>query len=492
MKAFKLCSMALLNMMVLLVSSCSDFLDLEPKSALTDENFWTTQGDVDAAVAGGYALIRAAFNRADGLSFYAYGDLPSDEISAANVTPFGQILNGQWNLYVAPSDVNHAMYQLRRYDRFYRVVDHANRIIENLQKMDVAVFDSQARRDFLLGEAYFIRAFTYFYMGRIWGGVPLVTEAVAPLHAENHAAARPEEVLAQSLSDLEKAKALLAWENATSADFAVRANKGAAFALEAHLHAWMGEYEGAAAAADSVIQSQLYYYVSRDSLVYRNIFRGNSSEGIFEISQNTANEGTRSGIGEATLVSPYNRRTVPVLVVPPARISNLFDNPDDKRLKFMFDTTINSSYVICSKYANLTFSDESNNAVPVYKNNTVVFRYSDIKLLRAEALAATGDGAAARELLNEVRMQAGLPAWDGSGSLVEAIFDERARELFLEGHRYYDMVRLYKYFGIFQFPSAKMTSDQFNRGKYYWPFDPSLLNQNPLLRQTPYWGTVNL
>ncbi len=474
------------------VSSCTDFLDLEPQSALTDENFWKTQSDVDAAVAGTYALIRTAFNSANGIAFYAYGDLPSDEFSAANVYPFSQVLNGQWNLAVGSADVGNPMYQLRRYDSFYRVIDQANRVIDRIPAMDASVFSSAARRNFLLGEAYFLRAFMYFYMGRVWGGVPIITDAVKPLYAENHPAATPEAVLAQSASDLAEAKRLLGWNNATSADLGVRANKGAVFALEAHLQAWKGAYSEAAAAADSVILSDMYTYVSRDSLVYRNIFQGNSSEGIFEISQNATNEGTRTGIGNMTLVAPYNRLTSVGLVIPPARIRTLYANPDDKRLKFAFDTTLNTSYVICSKYANLTFSDATNNAVPIYKNNIVVFRYSDIKLLRAEALAATGNATEATEILNQVRMHAGLPAWNGEGTLIKAIFDERARELFLEGHRYYDMVRLFKHFGVFEFPAVKMTSMQFNAGKYYWPFDPSMLNQNPLLNQTPYWATVNL
>ncbi|MBK1438696.1 RagB/SusD family nutrient uptake outer membrane protein [Parapedobacter sp. ISTM3] len=475
------------------MSSCKDFLDLEPKSAATDENFWKTQDDAEAAVAGTYALLRAAFNFAGGISFYAYGDLPSDEFSASNTFPFSQVLNIQWNLFVAPSDVDNAMYRLRNYSRFYRVIDQTNRVIEFVQTMDPALFDSPARRDYILGEAYFMRAFTYFYMGRVWGGVPIITEAVPPIYAENHAAATPEEVLAQSSSDLETAKRLLDWRNPVSSQFGVRANKGAAFALEAHMQAWVGNYQEAASAADSLIQSGLYYYVSRDSIVYRNIYQGGSAEGIFEISHNAANEGTRVGIGDYTLVYPYHRLiTVPRLTIPPARIRSLFTEPEDKRLKFAFDTTINSTYVICHKYANLTYSDETNNAIPIFKNNIVVFRFSDIKLLRAEALAAIGQTADAEAILNEVRLQANLPAWSGQGSLIKAIFDERARELFLEGHRYYDMIRLYKHFGIFEFPQAKMTPAHFNQGKYYWPFDPTLLNQNPLLRQTPYWATVNL
>jgi len=480
--------------MVLLASSCKDFLDLAPKSASTDENFWKTQGDANNAVAGMYALLRSAFNSGNGVAFYAYGDMPSDEFTTSNTYPYQHVVSMNWGLPLSVYATTDAMYLLRRYDLFYRVIDQANRVIKYVPEMDSDVFDNQRTRNFLLGEAYYMRAFTYFYIGRIWGGVPILTEAVAPIYAENHAAATTEEVMAQSLADLAKAKELLDWENLASADFAVRANKGAALALEAHVHAWTGNYEASAAAADSVIKSGLYYYVSRDSIPYHTIFEGNSAEGIFEISQNAANEGTRVGIGDFTLAgTKYHRtHTAPRLTITKAHIKTLFDDPADKRLTYTYDTTVSNSFVICNKYANLTYSDETNNAVPIYKNNIVVFRYSDIKLLRAEALAMTGKAADARTILDEVRFQSGLQPWDGEGSLIEAIFDERARELFLEGHRYYDMVRLYRYGGVYQFNSVRMSEELFNRGKYVWPFDPSLINQNPLLRQNTYWSTVSL
>src|SRR5690606_3224075 len=119
---------------------------------------------------------------------------------------------------------------------------------------------------------------------------------------------------------------------------AVRANKGAAFALEAHVQAWTGNYEASAAAADSVIKSGLYYYVSRDSIPYHTIFEGNSTEGIFEISQNEANEGTREGIGQFTLAGTKYHRTIttPRLTIAKTHIKTLFDDPADKRLTYTY------------------------------------------------------------------------------------------------------------------------------------------------------------
>jgi hypothetical protein len=475
------------------LSSCKDFLDLEPKSAPTDQNFWKTQDDANAAVNATYALLRSALNDPNGITHFAYGDLMTDEIGSTNNNDYSFVVNGNLNRAFASSDTGNPLYRLRRYDNFYRIIDQANRVIARVPKMEASAFTSESRRNTYLGEAYFMRAFTYFYMTRIWGGVPLLVDEVTPIDATHVPASTAEQVIAQINSDIAKAKELLSWSNLSNSVAGIRANKGAVFALEAHVQAWTGNFAASASAADSVIRSNDYFYVSRDSLAYRNMYRGQSAETIFEVSMSQNNEGTRQGIGQYTLVAPYQRMiNTPTLTITPARVRELFKEKEDKRLKYAFDTTINVNYVILTKYANLTYTNETNNAVPIYKNNILIFRYSDIKLLRAEALAATGRASEAEEILNEVRMQAGLPEWDGSGTLIKAIFDERARELFMEGHRYYDLVRLYKYHGIYEFPNNKMSVAQFNAGKYIWPFDPTLLNQNPLLRQTPYWATVSM
>ncbi|MCA5003826.1 RagB/SusD family nutrient uptake outer membrane protein [Sphingobacterium bovistauri] len=479
-------------MILLLLVSCKGFLDLEPKSEATDENFWKSQDDAKSAVAGMYALLRVALNGGYGIAHYAYGDLASDEVNSANVDPYHHIVNMNLNLSLASSNTGNAVYLLRRYDDFYKVIDQANRVIKHLNQMENSFFDSEKTKKYFIGEAYFIRSFTYFYLGRIWGGVPILTEATSPIYAVNHESATAEKVMEQSLNDLQEAKKYLDWRNLVNTDFAVRANKGAVFALEAHIGAWTGNYNSTIAAADSIINSEMYFYVSRDSLAYKTIFNGKSSEGIFEISQSATNEGTSVGIGTFTLASPKYHRTIssPRLVTSKTRIDELYNDRNDKRRKFTMDTTINSTFVICNKYSNISYPEEGNNAVPVFKNNIIIFRYSDIVLLKAEALAATNKSSQAIQVLDEVRMMSGLAPWSGNGTLMKAIFDERARELFMEAHRFYDMVRLYRHHGIFEFPASRMTQEQFNRGKYMWPFDPSLLNQNPLLKQTPYWATV--
>src|SRR6185503_14367677 len=72
----------------------------------------------------------------------------------------------------------------------------------------------------------------------------------------------------------------------------VRADKGAVFALMAHIYAWKGNYDSCNMACDSVIGSHSYTLV--DGANYMDIYKGQSQESIFEISQNSQSESMRA------------------------------------------------------------------------------------------------------------------------------------------------------------------------------------------------------
>jgi len=472
-----------------MATSCKKFLDQKPISVSTDLTFWKNESDADKAVAGGYALLRKTLNKADGIAYYAYGDLPTDEFASANSYRFDNIARMEWGISVASAETWDRMMQLRRYDTFYSAIDQANRCIKFIPTIPDDKFSSADTKNNLLGEAYFLRAFNYFYMTRIWGDVPMTTETGSVTEAVDLPRTKAAEVLAQCITDVNTAINLLGWDYTSGSNRAVRANKGAAYALLAHIYAWQGDYQNCNATTDKIIAQGFYQYVDRNN--YLSIYKGKSSEGIFEIAQSDENEGSSFNIGYFTLKSPYLTINTGNTIFPlnVTTLNTLYTDKNDKRFTNAFALT-NSTDPVCIKYANITYVNGQNVASAVEHNNIIVFRLADITLLKAEALAAIGQYNQAKNILNEVRSLAGIEPWAGpDADLFEAVIDERGRELFLEGQRFYDLVRLGRKTGIMKFGAEKMNKADFDAGKYYWPIDPALMNINKKLTQTPFWSS---
>lgn len=476
--------------------SCKKFLELEPISVATDQGFWKTGEEADASVAGIYALLRKSLNNAQGTNYFAYGDFPTPEfLPYLYGEDWGAISEMNWATSIPLSADYRNMGKMRRFDSFYKVIDQANRCLKFIPNIPADKFtDKERGKNRLLGEAYFMRAFTYFYISRIWGDVPQVLETTDnPASSQELSRTPASEILAQCVKDIAAALPLMEYGYKNASNRAVRANKGSAFALLAHVYAWQQKYPECAIAADSVIEKGGYSLI--DSTQYLNIFRGQSSEGIFEIAQSADNE--NSGTGSffwGTLKAPY----IPNSTIVNYRLDDLFlkelyaEDITDIRRNKAFDF-LNTPEPICIKYANVRLNTNAEDYV--FKNNIIVFRLADIILLKAEAMAASNNNnGQTRILLNQIRNKRGANnSLVTDNKLFEEIISERARELFMEGHYYYDLVRLAKQKAVYKFNNPlvflprRMNATEFLAGKYLWPLDPSLITKNRKLTQTPFW-----
>jgi starch-binding outer membrane protein, SusD/RagB family len=483
------------------ISSCKKFLDQDPLSQATDETTWKTEADANASVAACYSLIRSAFNAA--ITYYTYGDLVSDEFAAigGGDGAYNDVFNGNWGVSIPAANTYDPRLKLRLYTNFYTAIAQSNRCLYFIDNMPVTVFTGetenakQATKNKYLGEAYFTRAFNYFYIARVWGDVPLVTTYNTDASTEPQVPRSPQQaVLQQAIADVNKAIEYLDWKDVGSSDAAARADKGAAYALLAHIYAWKGDYVNCERACSSVISSLLYELVPAGN--YMALFKGQSSESIFEIAQNALVESVNAKdvytITGVTLSPPYlsNGTVQPIWQLSYGQVNRLFPDANDVRFSKAM-VLINSGSVMA--YESIKWANIQNvNNTPAYQialNNILVFRLADILLLKAEALAAkpAPDEAGALALVNDLRSKRGTTSIAGvSGKvLLRTIADERGRELFLEGHRAFDLIRLERLTGEKEFPT--LTHADFIAGRYYWPVDPTLFLTNANLKQTAYW-----
>ncbi|SKC09726.1 Starch-binding associating with outer membrane [Sphingobacterium nematocida] len=405
------------SVVILFASACSDsFLDKDPISNFSGQGFYKKPSDAQAGVTGIYNSMQSLFR----LNFAYWGEGRADNVTTRHSgDPFALQQNALTPI------INSA-----RWDNFYTLISRANYAI----KYTPQVFgdgDSELKKQ-LLGQSHALRAVAYFYLVRIWGNVPLVTEPYESVE-QNVFVSRnsAEEVLAKVEEDL-----LFAVENCASSYSGARnrvlMTKGAAYAFLTQLYMWQKKYDKAIATAEKVLADSQYSLVSMSD--WNDIFvKGVSTESIFEVGYNEVQTNALRILYALGSDSDY---------VPSARFIASIETGDLRKPR-IYDVSQAQPRKIW-KFFGQGFNDESPDPS---SNNIVLTRLADIILLKAEAHAYLNQSAEALELLNRIRRRAGLSVMDESaannlyGSLSGAVLHERSIELCFEGHRWFDLVR---------------------------------------------------
>ncbi|MFD2148549.1 RagB/SusD family nutrient uptake outer membrane protein [Mucilaginibacter antarcticus] len=319
-------------------------------------------------------------------------------------------------------------------------------------------------------------------------------------------------VLKKCIADLKTAKNDLPLMISDPTNRSVRASKAAIIALLMNMNMWNAGFDAAgktgyyqeteALGAELMTQADIFksprlYTLSEWALVTK----GRSEEGLFELF-NSANYGSAipfnlAPIGEAFTHFPYklpeyDNRSSPA-VFTAEYMKKLYPELNDLRLSIWFEDAFNQNAETfqLKKFANNSPIDGSAGAVNGLPDNTfLIFRYADVILLRAEALAELNINDRATDMLNKIRRRAvtaDFPNPNGEPySLKDAIFYERAKELMGEGTHYFDLVRT-KRITSRNYTENPLTSDKFARGGWTWPIDGSALSNNPLMTLNAYW-----
>ncbi|MGJ1262145.1 RagB/SusD family nutrient uptake outer membrane protein [Sphingobacterium spiritivorum] len=443
---------------LLVATACSDsLLDKDPISNFSGQGYYKKPSDAQAGVNGIYNSMQSLFR----LNFAYWGEGRADNVTTRHSgDPFALQQN------VLTPIINSA-----RWDNFYTLISRANYAI----KYTPQVFgegESELKKQ-LLGQSHALRAIAYFYLVRIWGEVPLITEPYESVEQDLFVKQNTTaEVLAKVEEDL-----LFATENCASSYSGARnrvlITKGAAYAYLTQLYMWQKKYDKAIAAAQNILGDPQYNLVAMSD--WNDIFvKGSSTESIFEVGYNeTQTNGLRIlyAIGSD---SDY---------VPSTSFIASIEQGDLRKARIYDVTQVQPRKIW--KFFGQGFNDES--ADPS-SNNIVLTRLADIILLKAEAHAQLQQPTEALELLNRIRRRAGLSVMDEAsannlyGNLVNAILHERSIELCFEGHRWFDLVRTGK--AISTMKPINGLADERN---LVWPIHESAVLRNPNLNQNEFY-----
>jgi hypothetical protein len=497
-------------------TACTD-LDEVPQSALSPDTYYQTDAQVLGAVAGTYSTLKGTL-----WGYYNIGVISADEML---VPTRGQDWydNGRWlELFrqgwtptsgTGTADINDL------YNTLSGGIANANAAL-NAPALNVASLSPT--RATMKAELRALRAYYYYMMLDLWGGVPIVTDVKIGV-------ARPRDT-ADSVfrfieGELKAAKADLpaTWNAANYG----RLTKGAINAILASLYLNAPVFRGTTTAAgltpaapmwqqasdyaDSVINSGVYTMQTRANWI-KNFTADNlnSPENIFVVrnraqqdlgltipmrgSHYNQPQGGWNGFAVlAKVYTQYDSVTAPDIRRSAIQIGQQVDfsgaNVKDRQgNNLVFTLNINDITAAAENEGPRMnkFQYNAGDPAPVggnYQNDYTIFRLAEMYLIKAEAQNELGNTAAATTALNVVKVRAMGAGGAYSGAATQAavrseIFVERQRELAGEGKRRQDAVR-----GGFFATAVQYRPTPGGAYKVRMPIPSPQLQTNPLLTQ---------
>lgn len=550
------------------LTSCADYLEVEPQTEILEENFWNEKADVDNIVAGCYQAMQgdAILKR-----MMIWGEFRSENVSPGS----SNISNEDRNLEEILKENIKATNPYTFWGDFYNVINRCNLVIARAPQ--VAANDpsySQSELKATIAEVTALRSLCYFYLIRAFRDVPYNNEVYVEDTQVMTLPAMPfNEVLDNLIADLEEIKgdAVKTYPKNKANYQTGRITQDAINAMLCEMYLWKQDYATCVHYADLVIESKkereeerkqentgmnvitedfyngfplISNYTGTSTTPFGNAYEsifgeGDSKETIFELAFVKGNDNMPSNGAVNTF---YGNAKVGMGYVRP---SNLITNDveasafkifykNDCRAYEALDGEQVGKYV----YSNIgTIVSSSGNAegfllTGMYpdgknKSNWIIYRLTDIMLMKAEALvqmAAVTDGsnaevnAANKELFTEAFILVNainkrsllqrplkdtlvMSSYINSRSLMEElVLRERQCELMFEGKRWFDLVRRSQRDGNttklsstatqkFSSTASLIRSKLEKMDAIYWPINRDELKVNPNLKQNPAYGS---
>lgn len=453
--------------MALVGTSCSDFLDTIPHDALSPSTTWKTEADAEKFLIGCYD------GWADETGIF-YWDCASDFGFNFHVHEgFRNIGNGGMT----------ASNQVSDYYKF-EMIRRCNDFLTNIQNVE---FADAKKKDNMVGQVKVIRAYKYFTMNWLYGGVPIIDsyetaeEAQVPRNTE-------EEVKKYIYDELDAAIPLLDDAPAASGNIA----KGTALAIKMRSALYYNDYERAKEAAKAIMNLGLYeldpsfenlFMVSgqnskeiiaavqhdenlyADGMVatmYNNGDGGWSSMvpsknliDAYEMSNGLTKEEAGSGYDPKHPFANRDPRLAMTVLYPGmdwvgiggATVINTLDKELDGKTNPNHPSTANNSSKTGLTWAKYLNPMAQYGDIWSTKAQPILFRYAEVLLTYAEVEnELNGPSAEIYGMLDQIRTRAGMPKVDqgkygSKETLRELIRRERSIELAGEGLRRADILR---------------------------------------------------
>lgn len=509
--------------MVLSTASCN-LLDLSPIDYYGSEGYWKTEAQVKAYVDGLHQNLRdASWTHTMTFGELRGGQFVNGNSGDGNSTSDGNIVSQNFtDVYTGVSN----------FGNYYGRIINCNLLIARVEAMDKSIMSDDAR-NYYLATAYGLRAFYYFDLYRIYGGVPLRLDVAvidgeidpAKLYMKRSSA---DEVLEQVKTDVEKSISLFG----SQSNFKYTKHywsKAASEMLAAQVYLWSGKTQnndGDIAKAKTYCNNVLGGYGLSLQKDFGKIFDYKNkinSEIIMavkfdftEATNSNANfiyQNTNGQTQNAAVKAdgtPFGSDPLGLNVTCIQRYQYVnamfakYDAADSRQLATFYPaykkeapTEIYNTFVV----KNMGHMDAAS-GLWKFDGDYVIYRLAEVYAMLAEIANYEGDNAGVVANINELRKRAYGANWNETtfgykaGSFTQneyAILLEKDREFLQEGHRWFDLIRMTETKGGKKLvhcadanPSAAAPIlPEADAYKILWPLDQTLLGSDPELKQTP-------
>lgn len=423
-----------------LLSSCNDWLDLEPTNGRLTDLYWQTKSDVHNTMMNCYVRLRGDVQE----RVLLWGEIRADVIETTHTQ----------SLEIKEQTFN-TENQYLQWASFYKVINSANSVIENAPLvLDRDPLFTEQECTYYIAEAKIVRALAYFYLVRTFREVPLVLQSYTSDNQEFYVPKSPEKVILDQLKEdliwaAENARpnyatnAVMLWQNKS------RATSWAAKALLADIYLWNEEYQLCREVCLDIME-KAPVSLKEGSQWYQIFYPGLSSESIFELYYDHANNQSNDLFGWFNKSARYYLNTA---------TRTLFEElPDDVRGYRTSYYKQDSWYGVWKFMGTKAAGDNGENkrSGTNQSPNWIFYRLADIYLMYAEASVFQEEGNRANYIeaanaLNVIKERAGVAVLDEDQMLtmsetmfVDEIMLERKKEFVGEGKRWFDLVRFSK------------------------------------------------
>lgn len=408
-------------LLVFSISSCKKFVEVgAPINRVVSSTVFIDDKTAASAVLGLYSRMSATTGTFSDGATTIYMGIASDELrylgTVADITSF-------YTNVISPN--NSYLYDYYWADP-YKIIYQANACIEGLEASSSV---TPILKKQLLGEAYFVRAFCFWYLLNFFGDVPLCLNTD---YQTNSVMVRTpaNEVNGQIISDLLQARMQLSKSYPTNSK--LRPNYYTATALLSRVYLYNKNWKDAEDTATEIIISGLYSLETE----LNKCFLIPSKETIWQLAIPDAQIFNTI---EANRFIPTTLATsLPNYAITP-QLLGAFESGDQRKNFWTASKTVNGvTYTYPYKYKVRSGAAKM--------EHCIVFRLAELYLIRAEARTHLNNLSSALDDLNEIRHRAN-PNWIPFSSLdintiQNAILNEKRIEYFAEwGHRWFDLKR---------------------------------------------------